>query len=254
MGRRVTSGVVGGSGLGTINVVASTITTTTTNGDLTIEPNGNGRVLFTRDAQLQAQRDLRFADADSSNWVAFQAPATITSNLTWTLPAVDGANGQVLTTNGAGVLSWAPAASEITVTNDTSTTVLYPSMATVTSGSLSGLRVSSTKLSFNALTGILTSVDFNSTSDETLKTNIVMITEASKKILGVNGVDFDWKDSGKKSSGVLAQQLETILPHLVTTGDDGIKAVNYNGIIAYLIETVKEMDQRIKILETKNGV
>jgi hypothetical protein len=203
---------------------------------------------------LNAQSDLRFADSDSSHWVAFQAPATITTNLTWTLPAIDGTTGQVLTTNGSGVLSWASAASEITVTDDTTTTVLYPSMATVTSGSLSGLRVSSTKLSFNALTGILTSVDFNSTSDETLKTNIVMITEASKKILGVNGVDFNWKDSGKRSSGVLAQQLETILPHLVTTGDDGIKAVNYNGIIAYLIETVKEMDQRIKTLENKNGV
>ena len=58
---------------------------------------------------LNAQADLRFADSDSSNWVAFQAPATVTSNVTWTLPATDGTNGQVLSTNGTGTLAWASA-------------------------------------------------------------------------------------------------------------------------------------------------
>jgi hypothetical protein len=59
--------------------------------------------------QLNGQNDLRFADADSSNWVAFQAPASITSNVTWTLPSTDGSVGQVLTTNGGGTLSWSTA-------------------------------------------------------------------------------------------------------------------------------------------------
>jgi hypothetical protein len=58
---------------------------------------------------LNGQADLRFADSDSSNWVAFQAPATISSNVTWTLPSADGSSGQVLSTNGSGTLSWATA-------------------------------------------------------------------------------------------------------------------------------------------------
>lgn len=58
---------------------------------------------------LQAQNDIRFADSDSSNWVAFQAPATIASNVTWTLPSADGTSNQVLSTNGTGTLSWATA-------------------------------------------------------------------------------------------------------------------------------------------------
>ena len=58
---------------------------------------------------LPGQADLRFADSDSSNWVAFQAPATIASNVTWTLPNADGTNGQVLSTNGSGTLSWGAA-------------------------------------------------------------------------------------------------------------------------------------------------
>ena len=56
---------------------------------------------------LNAQGDVRFADSDSSNWVAFQGAATISSNVTWTLPATDGTSGQVLSTNGSGTLSWA---------------------------------------------------------------------------------------------------------------------------------------------------
>lgn len=60
---------------------------------------------------LPGQADLRLADSDSSNWVAFQAPATIASNVTWTLPNADGTSGQVLQTNGSGTLSWATGAS-----------------------------------------------------------------------------------------------------------------------------------------------
>ena len=59
---------------------------------------------------LQAQNDLRFADADSSHYVGFQAPATISSSLTWTLPAEDAAvSGYALVSNASGVLSWAAA-------------------------------------------------------------------------------------------------------------------------------------------------
>lgn len=58
---------------------------------------------------INAQGDLRFADSDSSNWVAFQAPATVASNITWTLPNADGTSGQFLSTDGSGALSWATA-------------------------------------------------------------------------------------------------------------------------------------------------
>jgi hypothetical protein len=64
---------------------------------------------LTGNVTLNAQSDLRFADSDSSNWVAFEAPATIASNITWTLPSADGTTGQVLSTDGSGTLSWATA-------------------------------------------------------------------------------------------------------------------------------------------------
>ena len=55
---------------------------------------------------LNKRSDLRFADTDSSHWVAFEAPATVTANVTWTLPAADGTAGYFLKTSGAGVLTW----------------------------------------------------------------------------------------------------------------------------------------------------
>jgi microcystin-dependent protein len=61
----------------------------------------------TGNVTLNAQSDIRFADADSSNFVALQAPATVAANLTLTLPAADGSSGQALTTDGSGALSFA---------------------------------------------------------------------------------------------------------------------------------------------------
>jgi len=59
---------------------------------------------------LQGQNDLRFADADSSNYVGFQAPATVSSNVVWTLPATDAAvSGYALVSDASGTLSWAAA-------------------------------------------------------------------------------------------------------------------------------------------------
>ena len=72
-----------------------------------------GSANFTWDgtnAQIGATGALRFADSDSSNYVSFKAPASIGSNVNWTLPSTDGTNGQVLGTNGSGVLSWVSAA------------------------------------------------------------------------------------------------------------------------------------------------
>ena len=55
---------------------------------------------------LDAQNQLRFADSDSSNYVGFKSPATVTANIMWTLPSSDGTDGQVLSTNGGGTLSF----------------------------------------------------------------------------------------------------------------------------------------------------
>ena len=92
------------------NINSSGTTNTFSGGNIFSGTNTfSGTNVFSSDVTLNAQKDLRFADSDSSNWVAFQSPATVASNVTWTLPATDGTSNQALVTNGSGTLSWATA-------------------------------------------------------------------------------------------------------------------------------------------------
>ena len=96
----------------------------------------------------------------------------------------------------------------------------------------------------------ITAVDFIATSDERAKVNIK--TAPVGLIDSLKGREWDWKESGKKGSGVIAQELEQVLPHLVHEDDDGMKSVAYNGLVAYLIEEVKAL--RAEVGELKDAV
>jgi len=100
------------------------------------------------------------------------------------------------------------------------------------------------------VTGVVTATDFNATSDLNLKTNIRTIDDPVSKVLQINGVSFDWKDSGKPSLGVIAQEVEKVLPELVSNQET--KTVNYNGLIGLLIEAVK--NQQSQIDELRNQI
>jgi hypothetical protein len=85
-----------------------------------VSPNfGSQDVVTTGNVTVNGQGDVRFGDSDSSNYVGFQAPAAIAADLTWTLPAADGTNGQVLKTDGSGALGWVTAAGGSTVIAET---------------------------------------------------------------------------------------------------------------------------------------
>lgn len=90
-----------------VTVTQANLTTANVTNLQTANAQITGGTITVTDITLSAQGDVRFADADSSNWVAFQGPATVASNITWTLPSVDGASGEFLSTNGSGTLSWA---------------------------------------------------------------------------------------------------------------------------------------------------
>ena len=115
----------------TSSVLAATPTAVKTAYDLANAALPKAGGAMTGDITLNAQSDLRFADSDSSNWVAFQAPATVASNVTWTLPAADGTISQVLSTNGSGTLSWTSSGSG-TVTNVTGTAPISVATGTTT--------------------------------------------------------------------------------------------------------------------------
>ena len=114
---------------------------------------------------IDNDKEIRFreATANGTNYVSLSAPASLSADLTFTLPATDGTSGQVLVTNGSGVLSFATIASSfadgtagspsITFTSDTNTGIFRPSSDTIafTEGGVESLRIdSSANLKFNS--------------------------------------------------------------------------------------------------------
>ena len=91
-------------------------------------------------------------------------------------------------------------------------------------------------------------------SDERLKDNIELIHNPIQKIKQIKGVSFDWNDQSTNTGhdvGVIAQDIEKVLPELVATRDNGFKAVRYEKIVALLIEAVKEQQSQIEELKEK---
>ena len=90
--------------------------------------------------------------------------------------------------------------------------------------------------------------NFTTTSDENLKENIAEIPDALSKVEAIRGVTFDWKDGSGSTAGVIAQDVEAILPSIVVNGEH--KAVDYNGVIGLLVRAVKELSAEVKELKS----
>lgn len=131
-----------------------------------------------------------------------------------------------------------------TVFNDITTdATFFLTFVNTESGTITATGISSSKLTYNPSTGEATATNFNSTSDANLKTNVHTVENALDVVERLRGVSFDWKESGKSSYGVIAQELEEVLPELVNGTDP--KSVNYNGIIGVLIEAIKELSSKV---------
>ena len=159
---------------------------------------------------------------------------------------VDGSvNASALLINGT------PVSGAISLTtDDTTNDSYYITFSSANTGSVESINVANA-LYFNPSTGTLSATIFNSLSDETLKKDVKTIENALNKVDSVRGVSFRWKTNDQPSLGVIAQEIEKIAPELITEMD-GIKNVNYDGIIGILIESIKDLKARVEKLEN-NG-
>jgi hypothetical protein len=95
-------------------------------------------------------------------------------------------------------------------------------------------------------------------SDSRLKENVTPIVNPIEKISQIGGYTYDWipmegiHENEGHDIGVIAQEIESILPEIVTTRNNGYKAVKYERLVALLIECVKEQQKQIE--ELKNIV
>lgn len=95
-------------------------------------------------------------------------------------------------------------------------------------------------------------------SDRNLKQDIHQIDDALSIVNQLNGVRYTWNEKaqgkrpGTQDVGVIAQEVEAVLPELVKETSDGYKAVNYSQLVAVLIEAVKELNNQVQTLKTEN--
>jgi hypothetical protein len=185
MARRITSGILP-SGLGDLSINGNILTVGGSNNSIFITPSGSGITRSSKDFQMEAEARVRFADADSSNWVAFKSPATVAANVTWTLPSTDATppgsasvTNRVLSSNGAGVLSWILPNVAI-ADQTTSTGTFFPVFTDATSNTFrETLNRSSTKLSYVPSSGKLSSPELAataSTASSSTSTGALVVT------------------------------------------------------------------------------
>jgi hypothetical protein len=86
-------------------------------------------------------------------------------------------------------------------------------------------------------------------SDISLKENIQPLTNSLDKVNQLQGVSFNWKKDGRESIGLIAQDVEKVIPSIVRDSPDGLKSVEYGNIVALLIEGMKEQQKQIESLQ-----
>jgi hypothetical protein len=96
----------------------------------------------------------------------------------------------------------------------------------------------------------------NSSSDGTLKENVENLNYGLETVLNLRPITFNWKDKEKlgsqKEIGFIAQEVNAQIPELIGSNSDGTLSVDYPKLIPVLVNVIKELNERIKVLENKN--
>ena len=154
---------------------------------------------FTGNINLTARSEIRFQDAAGGQYVGFEAPATVSSNVMWILPAADGSNGQMLSTNGSGTLAWATAGSVVTALNNATANELVTVGATTTElDAESNLTFDGSTL---AVTGAVTvSTTLGVTGVTTLSEDVTFTGAANNVVWDKSDNALEFADSAKAVS------------------------------------------------------
>ena len=164
------------------------------------------------------------------------------------LPGVNTGGNQ----NTSGTSAISTAATVTTSSADSAFKVPFANTTASTTGNYGLLQDSTATFTYNPSTNVLEAGTFNTTSDISLKENICTFENAMDVVAGLRGVRFTWKKNGIKTVGLIAQEVEKVLPELIgTNADTGLKSVSYANMVAVLIEAVKELKAEIEELKKR---
>ena len=127
-----------------------------------------------------------------------------------------------------------------------------------------GINMSSKDLDSNPSTkffvvGTAKSAGWDTYSDARLKQNVETVSGALDKVTRLRGVNYDWRADAERRVGpttgrhlgLIAQEVEAVVPEVVGTSDDGYKSINYNNLTGLLIEAIKEQQRQIEALQAQ---
>ena len=205
----------------------------------------NGHINMTSDGSVSAYIDL-YCETNS-HYARLTAPAhsAFSGNITLTLPAT------TTTLAGLGVAQTFTQTQTFSSTATFNGTVNMNADVNLGNATVDTITFLGTPQFTNiTASGTITAADFVSTSDERLKDNIETVTDPINKVKELRGVTFD-KDN-RTQIGVIAQEVEEVIPEVVLTGADGYKSVAYGNIVGLLIEAIK--DQQYEIEQMKQEI
>jgi hypothetical protein len=101
------------------------------------------------------------------------------------------------------------------------------------------------------VSGTTRATDFIATSDRRVKSNIETISNALDIVKGLRGVYFTRTGETQRQVGVIAQEVEEVLPEVVHTSLDDLKSVSYGNMVGVLIEALKDVSERLEKMENK---
>lgn len=250
--RRISTGVQGRSILGNFVATTNIFTTRESNQNLVLDPDGSGQILAEGDLKINGQTGSLILESSNGNDIKIETTTT-SSSYTLTMPENPPANGEVLIVDGSGNLIFSDI--NLPVTNQSADTdIYYPLTTTSTSGDITGVSVSSSKLSFQPSSGTLTVTNFVESSSIVLKENFSEIENAFENILKLQPKIYDRKDgSSKNEPGLIAEEVFKILPNVVSLDKNkNPEGIKYTKLTVYLIECIKELHNEIKDLKRSN--
>jgi hypothetical protein len=261
-GNYVAVGAVSGTGLsgssssegGTFTVTSNATNANTASAIVARDGSGNFAAgTITAALTGNASTATTLQTARTINGVSFNGAANITVADATKLPLAGGAmtgpitttstfDGRDVSVDGTKLDGIAAGATNVTnnnqITNGAGYTTYTANQAVDTSSSVT----------FSSVTA----ATINTTSDISLKENICTFENAMDVVASLRGVRFTWKKNGIKTVGLIAQEVEKVLPELIgTNADTGLKSVSYANMVAVLIEAVKELKAEIEELKKR---
>jgi len=112
-----------------------------------------------------------------------------------------------------------------------------------------GVGITNPSVALDVSGAIAASGDITTSSDIRLKSDITEITMALWRLNQLNGVLFTRLSDGERSTGLIAQDVLDVLPEAVRIGENGMLSVSYGNLAGLIVEAIKELTERVKILE-----